>query len=289
MSKIPTVKINSVNDLFGGADNFATEVTDIALEKCHDFKNHPFKVLQNEDFDDLVDSIRINGVIEPILVRPMGDDYEIVSGHRRCAASRFLQLDTIPAVIKELSDDEAIVTMVDANLRRENLSYSEKAFAYKMRFDALKHQGKASDKDSLESLSEGGSEKPKTIQRLIRLTHLLPRILELVDNGNIPFFAGVDLSYLTPGEQALFYTELANKTPMKVDVKAAAMLKKLHNDGAFNQEEVHRVLFPSPVKKKNKSFNFKSDKIYQYFPEETEDEEIEQLIYRLLDKWKSEH
>lgn len=295
-SKIPSVTLSGMDDLFGISGNIS-EIIEIPLEQCHNFKDHPFKVLDNEDMDNLVDSIKLNGrVLEPILVRSEGlESYEIISGHRRCAAARKCGFTTIPAIVRKYSDEEATVMMVDANLRRENLTYSEKAWAYRMKYDALKHQGKAGNISSIDSLAENGSESAKTIQRLIRLTYLMPELLELVDADRIPYLAGVDLSYLSLEEQNMLYSELSSLLDLGeaakkiiIDGKKAAALKKSHNEGILSREDILEILYPA-ASPSTRSFKLKSDKIYTFFPKGTEDDEIEQLIFDLLEKWYSEN
>lgn len=295
MSKIPSVTLSGMDDLFGISGNL-NEIIEIPLEQCHSFKGHPFKVLDNEDMDNLVDSIKLNGrVLEPILVRPAGlESYEIISGHRRCAAARKCGFITIPAIVREYSDAEATVMMVDANLRRENLTYSEKAWAYRMKYDALKHQGKAGNISSIDSLAENGSESAKTIQRLIRLTYLMPELLEFVDADRIPYLAGVDLSYLSMEEQEILYDELFPLQDLRynkkivIDGKTAAALKKNHNEGTLSRKEILEILYPE-ASPSTRSFKLKSDKIYNFFPKGTKDDEIEQLIFDLLEKWYSQN
>lgn len=295
MSKIPSVKLSGMDDLFGISGNIS-EIVEIPLEQCHNFKNHPFRVLDNEDMDNLVDSIKLNGrVLEPILVRSEGlESYEIISGHRRCAAARKCGFTTIPAIVRKYSDEEATVMMVDANLRRENLTYSEKAWAYRMKYDALKHQGKAGNISSIDSLAENGSESAKTIQRLIRLTYLMPELLELVDADRIPYLAGVDLSFLSLEEQEILYGELSPLQDLSynkkivIDGKKAAALKKSHNEGILSREDILAILYPE-ASSSTRSFKLKSDKIYNFFPKGTKDDEIEQLIFDLLEKWYSQN
>lgn len=288
MSKVPSVGFAGMNDLFGLSGN-VSEVMEIALSECRPFKNHPFKVLDDEDMQDLVESVRQNGrLLEPVLVRPAGTGrYEIISGHRRCEAARRCGFDKIPAIVHDYTDDEATVIMVDANLRRKNLSYSEMAYAYRMKYDAMKHQGKTGEGSSLEALAENSSDSAKKIQRLIRLTCLIPQLLELVDTGSIPFLAGVDLAALDTGEQMTVYSVLACRPVMKIDIKQAKQLKDLSANDVFTEMAVHDILLPEkkpPVKK----FTWKSDRIYDYFSPEKDSKEIEDAILRLLEKYRNE-
>lgn len=288
MSKVPSVGFAGMNDLFGLSGN-VSEVMEIALSECHPFKNHPFKVLDDDDMQNLVESVKLNGkILEPILVRPAGiGNYEIISGHRRCEAARRCGFDKIPAIVHDYTDDEATVIMVDANLRRENLSYSEMAYAYRMKYDAMKHQGKMGEGSSLEALAENSNDSAKKIQRLIRLTYLIPQLLELIDTGNIPFLAGVDLAALETNEQMTVYTVLICKPVMKIDIKQAKQLKDLSSKGIVSEKSVRDILLPEkkpPVKK----FTWKSDRIYEYFSPEKDSKEIEDTILRLLEKYRDE-
>ncbi len=291
-TKVPSVSLSGMDDLFGITGNI-NEVKEIPLDQCKNFKKHPFKVLDDEDMEKLIDSIKVNGrVLEPILLRPAGvESYEIISGHRRCAAAKKCGFSTIPAIVREYTDDEATVMMVDSNLRRENLSYSEKAWAYRMKYDVLKHQGKAAGSLSADVLADGSNESAKTIQRLIRLTYLMPKMLNLVDAGNIPFLAGVDLSYLSQEEQKMVYTVMSMKEPIGIDGKSAQILKKMHNDGSLTTQEAVERLLLHAVKEtaaEKKVFTFKSDKIYSYFPQNTDDKYIQKVILQLLEKYQKE-
>lgn len=288
MSKVPSVGFAGMNDLFGLSGN-VSEVMEIALSECQPFKNHPFKVLDDDDMQNLVESVKLNGkILEPILVRPAGiGNYEIISGHRRCEAARRCGFDKIPAIVHDYTDDEATVIMVDANLRRENLSYSEMAYAYRMKYDAMKHQGKMGEGSSLETLAENSNDSAKKIQRLIRLTYLIPQLLELVDTGNIPFLAGVDLAALETNEQMTVYTVLICKPVMKIDIKQAKQLKDLSANGIVSEKSVRDILLPEkkpPIKK----FTWQSDRIYDYFSPEKDSKEIEDTILRLLEKYRDE-
>lgn len=290
--RVPSVSLSGMDDLFGITGNI-NEVNEIPLNQCRDFKNHPFRVLDDEDMEKLIDSIKVNGkVLEPVLLRPAGkESYEIISGHRRCAAAKKCGFVTIPAIVREYTDDEATVIMVDANLRRENLSYSEKAWAYRMKYDVLKHQGKAAGSLSADVLADGSNESAKTIQRLIRLTYLIPEMLNLVDAGNIPYLAGVDLSYLSNEEQEFVYSVIAMKDPMGIDGKTAHILKKMHDDCLIAIDAVKELLLNPPAKEaapEKRVFTFKSDKIYNYFPKDTDEKHIQEVILRLLEKYQNE-
>ena len=186
------------------------EINQLPLGALIPFKNHPFKVIENEELNTLVQSIQESGVLVPALARPAGDRYELISGHRRLAACKLLGLPTIPVIVRELTDAEAIITMVDANLQREHILPSEKAFAYKMKMEAMKHQGQASRQVGTMSrtdqqIAKESKDSARQIQRYIRLTNLIPEILDMVDNKEIALTPAVELSYLTKWEQQTLY------------------------------------------------------------------------------------
>ena len=199
------IKLASIDELLGVVNE--ESAMEIEISKIHPFKNHPFKVLDDEKMQDLVESVRINGVLTPVLLRmDENEEYEMVSGHRRMHAAQLAGLTTIPAIVRELSDDDAIVVMVDANIQREELLPSEKAFAYKMKQEAMKHQGSRTDltlgqnvpkfKRTTEAIADGTGESYKQIQRYIRLTELIPELLDLVDNKKLQFTVAVNISYI---------------------------------------------------------------------------------------------
>ena len=199
------IKLASIDELLGVVNE--ESAMEIEISKIHPFKNHPFKVLDDEKMQDLVESVRINGVLTPVLLRmDENEEYEMVSGHRRMHAAQLAGLTTIPAIVRELSDDDAIVVMVDANIQREELLPSEKAFAYKMKQEAMKHQGSRTDltlgqnvpkfKRATEAIADGTGESYKQIQRYIRLTELIPELLDLVDNKKLQFTVAVNISYI---------------------------------------------------------------------------------------------
>ncbi len=210
------IKLTSVEELLGVSNE--ESAMDIEVVKIQPFRNHPFKVIDDEKMEDLVESIRANGILSPVLIRPIGNDiYEMVSGHRRMHAAILLGMDRIPAIIREMTDDEAIVKMVDANIQREELLPSEKAFAYKMKMDAMKRQGSRSDltsgqndqkligKVSRDILAEEMGESSKQIQRYVRLTELIPELLEYVDQKRLQFTVAVEISYIDKEVQKWLY------------------------------------------------------------------------------------
>ncbi len=282
MSSASKIKLADFDDLFGSDQ---TEVTEVPLEELYPFKGHPFKVMDNEDMQSLVDSIRLHGrVLQPGLVRmrPEGG-YELISGHRRCHASKIAGLSTMPVIIRDLTDDEATVIMVDSNIQREHLLYSEKAFAYKMKFEALKHPGSKMDKQAIEEIGEEAGESGRNIQRYIRLTELLPELLNLVDEGKLGFVAAVDLSFLKSVEQEWVCDKLSQG--ISVGGSQAAKLKKYSASGELNLGMVDLIL--TEEKPQKQKFVLKQDKLRQYFPQNYSSEQIEETILDLLEKWKN--
>lgn len=281
-------------------DNQNEKVQEILLSKIRDFKNHPFKVNAGEQFDELVDSIKINGVLNPVLVRKVeldenGCEYEMISGHRRKKASEISGLETIPCIIRNLDDDQATIIMVDSNLQRENILPSEKAFAYKMKLDAMSRQGKRTDltssqlgtqKRSDQILAEQVGESRNQIQRYIRLTYLIPSILKMADEKQIAFIPAVELSYLNEQEQHMVEL-LLNENKYKIDQNKASLLKQ--NSGNLNVELANKILSGDKDDKtiKPKPVKIKSQIIKRYFKPEQDQKEIEDIIEKALDNYFS--
>ena len=287
------VKLESIDALFGIVNE--ESAMEIEINKIHPFKNHPFKVLDDEKMQDLVDSVKNNGVLTPVLLRQDKDDtYEMISGHRRMHAAQLAGLITIPAIVRELSDDDAVIAMVDANIQREELLPSEKAFAYKMKQDAMKHQGARTDltlgqnvpkfKRTTEAIAEGTGESYKQIQRYIRLTELIPELLNLVDNKKIHFTVAVDISYIDKEIQKWIY-EYIKDTGFIKPYQIATLRKQLEI-GSVNQIGM-LTIFNScmAVKKTPRSVTFSEKKLTKYFPETYTSEEMEQVIETLLEQW----
>lgn len=289
------IKINSFTDLIGGDNN---EVCEIELKELHDFKDHPFKVKDDEKMQEMVESIKKSGVLVPGVVRAKAEGgYEIIAGHRRKRACELAGLTTMPVVIRKYNNDEAVLAMIDSNLQREEILPSEKAFAYKMKLEALSHQGKAKEDDSedvtsrqvvtkLRSDDEIGSvtgESGRQIQRYIRLTELIRPILDMVDDKKIKFVPAVELSYLTAKQQAILL-EIMNEETVVPSLSQAKQLKILSQDKKYTKESVHAIMVVASVKERK--ITIKQDVIYKYFDPETSDEDIEKIICKLLDEWK---
>ena len=272
---------------------------EIEISKIHPFKNHPFKVLDDEKMQDLVESVKINGVLTPVLLRmDENEDYEMVSGHRRMHAAQLAGLTTIPAIVRELSDDDAIVAMVDANIQREELLPSEKAFAYKMKLDAMKRQGIRTDltcvqnehksgKKSRELLGEQVGISSVQVTRYIRLTELIPELLDLVDNKKLQFTVAVDISYIDKEVQGWIYEYICDTGFIKP--KQIAALRNQLNDGPINQIQMLSIFNNCVMAKKvSRSLTFSEKKLTKYFPDDYTAKDMEQIIESLLEKWMQE-
>lgn len=240
----------------------------IPIKEIQPFHNHPFTVADNEDMAKIVESIGKVGTITPLLARPLPDGgYELISGHRRLEACRKLGLENIPVIVREMTDDEAVIAMVDANLQREHILPSEKAFAYKMKLEAIKHQGVTSrqvvgKRESADDVSS--SESGRTVQRYIRLTNLIPQLLKMVDEERIAFSVGVELSYLSEYEQQdlLEAIELEDKTP---SLSQAIQMKKLSQSGRLDSEIIEKIISQDKPNQREK-ISFQYDELSKYFP-----------------------
>ena len=265
-------------------NNITENVQNIPITEIKPFHNHPFVVKDNEDMKKIVESIDKFGTITPLIARPLPDDgYELISGHRRLEACRKLGMKDIPVIVREMTDDEAIVAMVDANLQRKNILYSEKAFAYKMKLEAIKHQGVTSRQvvgrvESADTVSS--TESGRTVQRYIRLTYLIPQLLKLVDEERIAFSVGVELSYLDKYEQqdVLEAVELEDKTP---SLSQAIQMKKLSQKGILDTDAIYKIISEDkPNQREKVSLNY--DDIKKYFPKQYTISDIEQCIKKLV-------
>lgn len=247
--------------------NEATEnVQNISITEIQPFHDHPFTVTDNEDMAKIVESIGKVGTITPVIARPLSDGgYELISGHRRLEACRKLGLKTIPVIVRNMTDDEAVIAMVDANLQREHILPSEKAFAYKMKLEAISHQGKACGQVGQKSRDNiSGTDSGRQVQRYIRLTKLIPQLLKLVDEERIAFSVGVELSYLTEYEQEDLFEaiELEDKTP---SLAQAIQMKKLSQQGKLDTEIINKIISEDKPNQKEK-ISFRLDELSRYFP-----------------------
>lgn len=261
------------------------QVQEIRINELHPFRNHPFYVKDDESMQALCDSIREYGVLSPLLARPTAEGYEIVSGHRRRSAALKLGLEKLPVLVREMTDDEAIILMVDSNIQRENLLPSEKAFAYKMKMDALYHQGRTSrqlgEKWSVTQLSEAGSDSERQIHRYIRLTYLAKPILELVDEGRIAFSPGVELSYLTKLEQAELW-DIMQSEDCTPSLSQAVRLKKLSQSGQLDPDKILEIMSEEKANQKER-IRIEVSQIRKYFPKGYTSHQMEEKILQMLE------
>ena len=296
---------NSLNVSLKGADDiFSTEesrqeqqreqVQQIPIGELFPFKNHPFKVLDDEAMTRTVESIAQYGVLAPLIARPRpdGDGYEIISGHRRQYAAKLAGLDTLPVIVRQMSDDAAVILMVDSNLQREHILPSERALAYKMKLDAIKNQGARSDltstqvaqKLSVEKVGDDAGVSKDTIRRFIRLTNLVPELLDMVDEKKISFNPAVELSYLDESQQRAFL-EAMDGTQNAPSVSQAQQLKKMAQCGEFTYEKAFDIL-GQEKKSEQDTVTIKNDILRKYFPRSYTPRQMEEKIIQLLDAWQ---
>ena len=296
---------NSLNVSLKGADDiFSTEesrqeqqreqVQQIPIGELFPFKNHPFKVLDDEAMTRTVESIAQYGVLAPLIARPRpdGDGYEIISGHRRQYAAKLAGLDTLPVIVRQMSDDAAVILMVDSNLQREHILPSERALAYKMKLDAIKNQGARSDltstqvaqKLSVEKDGDDAGVSKDTIRRFIRLTNLVPELLDMVDEKKISFNPAVELSYLDESQQREFL-EAMDGTQNAPSVSQAQQLKKMAQCGEFTYEKAFDIL-GQEKKSEQDTVTIKNDILRKYFPRSYTPRQMEEKIIQLLDAWQ---
>ena len=291
------IRLTSVEELLGVSNE--ESAMDLEIAKIQPFQNHPFKVLDDEKMQDLVESIQANGVLSRVLVRPIGNDcYEMVSGHRRMHAAMLLGMDMIPAIIREMSDDEAIVKMVDANIQREELLPSEKAFAYKMKMEAMRNQGYRRDLQSGttscqngtkfrsdEEISDQVGESARQVQRYIRLTELIPELLDYVDKKRIQFTVAVEISYIDQEVQKWLYEYIRDNGTIKIN--QISILRTQLLTGAITQAKMISLLNESqPGKAPTLKLTFTEKKLKEFFPAGYSVTEMRNVIEQLLDEWK---
>lgn len=265
-------------------------MTNISINKLHEFRDHPYQVLDNEEMNSLIESVQQQGIMTPLIVRPLEnttDEYEIISGHRRFRAAKKAGLTEVPAFIRPVSRDEAAIMVVDSNLHREHLLPSEKAFAYKLKAEALKHQGQRTDltseqlapKLSTELIAEQEGTSKDTVKRYIRLTKLIPDILKMVDEQRIAFSVGVELSYLTENEQQELFEaiELEDKTP---SLSQAIQMKKLSQAGKLDSETISKLISEEKPNQREK-ISFQYDVLSKYFPKNFTPQDIYKRLLKL--------
>jgi ParB family chromosome partitioning protein len=265
-------------------------VKNIPLDELHPFKNHPFKILNNEEMERMIESIRKVGTITPALARHLPDGgYELISGHRRLAACQVLGFETMPVIVREMSDDEAIIAMVDANLQRETILPSEKAFAYKMKLEAIKHQGVTSRQVgekllSVTQVSKDSDDSERQIQRYIRLTYLIPELLSMVDDNKIAFNPAVEISYLDRDEQ-LTLLDAINMNDCTPSHAQSIRLKKMSQDGLLTADAIYAILSEEKPNQKEQ-IKLPRDELRKYFPQNYSDEQIKRDILKGLELLK---
>ena len=295
---------NSLNVSLKGADDiFSTEesrqeqqreqVQQIPIGELFPFKKHPFKVLDDESMQRTVESVEQYGVLSPLIARPRPEGgYEIISGHRRQYAAKLAGLDTLPVIVRQMSDDAAVILMVDSNLQREHILPSERAFAYKMKLDAIKNQGARSDltstqvaqKLSVEKVGDDAGVSKDTIRRFIRLTNLIPELLDMVDEKKIAFNPAVELSYLDESQQRDFL-EAMNDTQNAPSLSQAQQLKKIAQQGEFSYEKAFDVMGQEKKSEKD-TVTIKNETLRKYFPRSYTPKQMEEKIIQLLDAWQ---
>lgn len=279
------VKLSSFDDLFGREEPVSGEVvTSVPIDLLHPFKNHPFHVLDDEKMEETVESVKQYGILMPGIVRPYPDGgYEVVAGHRRWRACELAGLEEMPVIIRDIDDDTATVIMVDTNIQREDILPSEKAFAYKMKYEALKHQGSKGEKYTAEMVGETAGDSGRTVQRYIRLANLISGLLDLVDVKKVPMIVGEKLSYLTREEQELVLEAVRNCEIIPKAAQAEA-IKMFSEEKKLDGNAIYGLL----LKKKNSGngVTISAKKISSYFPPAYTKQEIENVIYTLLEQWK---
>jgi len=280
------VKLNSFDDLFGSSEMQtagAEQIINAPLAELHDFKNHPFRVVDDEKMEETTESIRQYGVLVPGIARPRtGGGYELIAGHRRKRGSQRAGKSEMPVIVRNYSDDEATIIMVDSNIQREDILPSEKAKAYKMKYEAMKHQGKKSGKNTLDEVGETAGESAKTVQRYIYLARLSDALLDMVDKKKIGIVQGVELSFLTEQQQGWVQVVL-EETGVTISTAQASKLKEHGKNDELTLPMVRLIL--TEMKPRERKVTIKADKISRYFPEDYSNEQIENVIYQLLDEW----
>ena len=265
-------------------------ISQLPPDKLSPFAKHPYRVREDAAMDELVESIRVHGVLSPLLARPKGEGYELVSGHRRRLAAQKLGLSTVPVLVREMTDDEAVILMVDSNLQRENLLPSEKAFAYKMKLEAMNRQGRRTDLTSTtvvpkfrsnEVIGNESGESRETVRRYIRLTNLVPPLLQMVDDGRIAFSPAVELSYLTRDEQAELW-DLIGREDATPSLSQALRMKQLSREAKLTPEVLYAILTEEKPNQKEQ-IRIKTESLRKYFPRNYSAQQMEREIIKLLE------
>lgn len=290
------IKLTSIDELLGIVNE--ESAMEIEIKAISPFKGHPFKVVADDKMDELINSVKENGVITPVLLRPAGENhYEMISGHRRMYAARKAGLSTVPAIVRDMTDDEAVIAMVDANIQREELLPSEKAFAYKMKLNAMKRQAGRPSKNNVcqngtnlrsdQELGEQVGESARSIQRYIRLTELIPELLDMVDNKKLQFTVAVDISYIDKEMQKWIYEYIKDNGFIKAN-QIAILRKRLEDENVGHNYMISIFNNCIAPKTKKRKLTFSEKKLTKYFPPEFTEEQMEQIIVSLLEQWKNE-
>lgn len=282
------VKLTRFDDLFGSKEVEKSlengDIKQIPISELHEFHNHPFQIRSDEELAEMIESVRQHGVVVPGIVRPRKEGgYEIIAGHTRRHVCELLGLETMPVLVQDLSDEEASMIMVDSNIQRENILPSEKAKAYKIKYDAMKNRG--TDGNSLQIMSEESGENYKSIQRFIWLARLSDDLLSLVDKKKLGLGQGVTLSVLSAREQKIVYDALC-RYEKKLSAVQANAIKQLSVDGKLDEERLEHYLFSVEKQSKKKAITLKSERLAEYFEEETTETEMMNVIFDLLEEWK---
>jgi len=282
------IKIDSFDDLFGEntlQGNGAEQIIIAPLKDLYPFKEHPFRVVDDEKMQETTESIRQYGVLVPGIARPrMGGGYEIIAGHRRKRDSELADKTEMPIIVRNYTDDEATIIMVDSNIQREDILPSEKAKAYKMKYEAMKHQGKKAGMNTLDKVGEAAGENAKKVQRYVWLSRLSDELLDMVDKKKIGFSQGVDISFL-PEEAQKWVQVILEEQSCNVSMVQSRKLKEYGKKGELTLPMVRLIL--TEEKPKERKVTLKADKISKYFEEDCSSEEIENIIIQLLDEWKN--
>lgn len=286
------IKLTNYEALLGVSNE--ESAVDVSIRDIHSFENHPFKVIDDDKMAELVESIKVNGVLTPVLIRPSKKTrgYEMISGHRRLHAAGLAGLSMIPAIVREMDDDTAVLAMVDANIQREELLPSEKAFAFKMKMDAMRHQGTSrhevekSEKWTCEKVGEAGGIGGRQVQRYIRLTELIPELMEFVDKKKIQLSIGVDISYIDKEIQQWIYEYIKENGTVKP--KQISALREECEKGVMTQPKLIMIMNNYQTgKSSGGKLTISEKKLREYFPASYGSDDIKNVLFQLLDKWKN--
>lgn len=290
------IKLTSIDELLGVVNE--ESAMEIEIKAISPFKGHPFKVIADDKMEELINSVKESGVITPVLIRPAGENhYEMISGHRRMYAARKAGLSTVPAIVRDMTDDEAVIAMVDANIQREELLPSEKAFAYKMKLNAMKRQAGRPSKNNVrqngtnlrsdQELGEQVGESARSIQRYIRLTELIPELLDMVDNKKLQFTVAVDISYIDKEMQKWIYEYIKDNGFIKPN-QITVLRKRLEDENVGHNYMISIFNNCIAPKRKVRKVTLPEKKLKNYFPPDYTQEQMEEIIVSLLEEWKKE-